>query len=242
MGSDESHFNVSEGNDGQSHRTVSTNYNLFEEKGEPKRYRTEVLPLTNLTPYRYAKPAYRGRTRGIGPFCFTSTEARWLMGGGGGGTKEWRLDREYRPKKTGETVDRRQNNGSVKAVSPHHCPATSALRNCCFNCRAWAVSQGQCPLHCCWATTRSERSPTFEAQLHLPTHDLFWANLKVQLHLPPLDLLIFWSRLEPWGRTHVSEYIYTPRASNTRTCVAHLRRAWCTIQSLFRGPAQDHRE
>ena len=25
--------------------------NLFEEKGEPKRYRTEVLPLTSLTPY-----------------------------------------------------------------------------------------------------------------------------------------------------------------------------------------------
>ena len=25
---------------------------FFEEKGEPKRYRTEVLPLTNLTPYR----------------------------------------------------------------------------------------------------------------------------------------------------------------------------------------------
>ena len=38
------------------------------------------------------------------------------------------------------------------------------------------------------------------AQLHLPTHDLFWANLKVQLHLPALDLLIFWSRLEPWTR------------------------------------------
>ena len=50
--SDESHFNVSEGSDGQSHKTVSTNHNLFEEKGEPKRYRTEVLPLTNLTPYR----------------------------------------------------------------------------------------------------------------------------------------------------------------------------------------------
>ena len=33
------------------HRTVSTNHNLFEEKGEPKRYRTEALPLTNLTPY-----------------------------------------------------------------------------------------------------------------------------------------------------------------------------------------------
>ena len=44
MGSDESHFNVSVGSDGQSHKTVSTNHNLFEEKGEPKRYRTEVLP------------------------------------------------------------------------------------------------------------------------------------------------------------------------------------------------------
>ena len=52
MGSDESHFNVSVGSDGQNHKTVSTNHGLFEEKGEPKRYRTEVLPLTNLTPYR----------------------------------------------------------------------------------------------------------------------------------------------------------------------------------------------
>ena len=52
MGSDESHFNVSVGSDGQSHKRVSTNHNLFEEKGEPKQYRTEVLPLTNLTPYR----------------------------------------------------------------------------------------------------------------------------------------------------------------------------------------------
>ena len=54
MGSDESHFNVSVGSDGQSHDsgTVSTNHNLSEEKGEPKRYRTEVLPLTSLTPYR----------------------------------------------------------------------------------------------------------------------------------------------------------------------------------------------
>ena len=40
------------GNDGQSHKTVSTNHNHFEEKGEPKQYRTEVLPLTSLTPYR----------------------------------------------------------------------------------------------------------------------------------------------------------------------------------------------
>ena len=30
---------------------------------------------------------------------------------------------------------------------------------------------------------------TCSAQLHLPTHDLFWANLRVQLHLPPLRSL-----------------------------------------------------
>ena len=48
VGSDESHFNVSVGSDGQSHKTVSTNHNLSEEKAEPKRYRTKVLPLTSL--------------------------------------------------------------------------------------------------------------------------------------------------------------------------------------------------
>ena len=39
MGSDESHFNVSVESDGQSHKTVSTNHSLFEEKREPKRNR-----------------------------------------------------------------------------------------------------------------------------------------------------------------------------------------------------------
>ena len=70
-----------------------------------------------------------------GSFCFTSTEERLHIRDGDGGkrAREWRLDRWYRPKKTGDTVDRRQNNGSVKAVSPRHCAATSALRNCCFN-------------------------------------------------------------------------------------------------------------
>ena len=52
MGRDESHFNVLAGSGGQSYKTVSTNHNLSEEKGEPKRYRTEVLPLTSVTPYR----------------------------------------------------------------------------------------------------------------------------------------------------------------------------------------------
>ena len=54
MGSDESHFNVSAGSDGQNHKTVSTNHNLSEEKGEPKAvsnrgpsaYESNALPLT----------------------------------------------------------------------------------------------------------------------------------------------------------------------------------------------------
>ena len=49
MGSDESHFNVSLIVRDKVTKTVSTNHNLFEEKGEPKRYRTEVLPFTSLT-------------------------------------------------------------------------------------------------------------------------------------------------------------------------------------------------
>ena len=32
MGSDESHFNVSVGNDGQSHKSVSTNHNFCRER------------------------------------------------------------------------------------------------------------------------------------------------------------------------------------------------------------------
>ena len=36
--------------DGQSYKTVSTNHNLFEEKGEPKQNRAEALLLTSLTP------------------------------------------------------------------------------------------------------------------------------------------------------------------------------------------------
>ena len=45
MGSDDSHFNVSVGSDGQSHRTVSTNHNLLEEKRGPSAYQPHALPL-----------------------------------------------------------------------------------------------------------------------------------------------------------------------------------------------------
>ena len=51
IGSDESHFNVSLiVRDKVTRQCPQTT--TFEEKGEPKRIRTEVLPLTSLTPYR----------------------------------------------------------------------------------------------------------------------------------------------------------------------------------------------
>ena len=49
VGSDESHFNVSVGSDGQIKSQQCPQTTTSEEKGEPKRYRTEVLPLTSLS-------------------------------------------------------------------------------------------------------------------------------------------------------------------------------------------------
>ena len=51
MGSDESRFNVSLIVRDKVIRPCPQT-TTFEEKGEPKRYRTEVLPLTSLPPYR----------------------------------------------------------------------------------------------------------------------------------------------------------------------------------------------
>ena len=51
MGSDESHFNVAVIVRGRVTRQCSQT-TTFEEKGELKRIRTEVLLLTSLTPYR----------------------------------------------------------------------------------------------------------------------------------------------------------------------------------------------
>ena len=67
MGSDESHFNVSVGSDGQSHKTVSTNHSLFEEKGEPKRYRT----VSNRGPSAYQHNALPlGQTGSLPSFSY----------------------------------------------------------------------------------------------------------------------------------------------------------------------------
>ena len=143
MGSDKSHFNVSLiVRDKVTRQCPQTT--TFEEKGEPQQIRTEVLLLTSLTPYHKAKPAH---TRSILHCCLTSTEARWPIRDGdrvGRGRESERLDRGNRPKKTGETADRHQNNRSVKAVSPRHCPATCALRSCSFNCCAGQSTKTMC--------------------------------------------------------------------------------------------------
>ena len=56
MGSDESHFNVSLIVRDKVIRPCPQT-KTFEEKGELKRHQTEVLPLTSLLPYHWAKPA-----------------------------------------------------------------------------------------------------------------------------------------------------------------------------------------
>ena len=57
MGSDESHFNVSlTVRDKVTRQCPQTT--TFEEKGEPKRIRTEVPLLTSQTPNCWAKPAH----------------------------------------------------------------------------------------------------------------------------------------------------------------------------------------
>ena len=147
-------------------------------------------------------------TRKEGPFLFYvyRSEVACRGRGGGGGTRV-----KARPWIPPEK-DRRDR-GPLPEVTMAvlmRCPLATAQRlvHCAIavSTAVLGQSQRQCPLHCCWRTTpRSERSPTFAAQFHLPTHDLFWANLKVQLHLSHplrfLDLLIspgtLWAHAEP---------------------------------------------
>ena len=82
------------------------------------------------------------------------TEARWLIRDGGGGRGGGR-------KSEGSTVDTARKRPERPWTAARtmevlrRCPLAiaqrlvAALRNCCFNCRVWAESQGQCPLRCC---------------------------------------------------------------------------------------------
>ena len=125
-------------------------------------------------------------------------------------TKKWRLDRGYYPKKTGETVDRRRQNngGSVKAAVSSRRPYQATRQ-----CTAQLLFQLPCVgrvkrtdnVRCTAAEEELVEAKEVQlaaAQLLRATHDkLCRANLKVQLHLPPLDLLIFCrSCLEPCSR------------------------------------------
>ena len=65
IGSDESHFNVLLIVRDKVTRQCPQ-ITISEEKGEPKRNRTEVLLLPSLTPYRWAKPAHNGVTKWMG--------------------------------------------------------------------------------------------------------------------------------------------------------------------------------
>ena len=138
-------------------------------------------------------------------FCFTSTEARWLIrdgdsGEGGGRKSEGSLadtarKRPERPWTAARTMEVLRRCPLAIAQRLVHCTiavSTAVLgQSHKDNIRCTAVEE----------QLEAKEVQLFAAQLHLPTHDLFWANLKVQLHLPPLDLLIFLSRLEPWCLT-----------------------------------------
>ena len=132
-------------------------------------------------------------------WCFTSTEARW-------------------PITDGDRVGRgRQSEGSTAETAPKRPerPWTAARTMHCALCDLCTVQLLFQPL-CLGRVTKtlsvaplltnnldnsSKGSPAFLAQLHLPAHDLFWAKLRVQLHLLPLrslDLLISPGTLGSW--------------------------------------------
>ena len=115
-----------------------------------------------------ARRPIRDGYENAGTFCFTSTEARdgdrvgRGKGGGGGNRVETRP--RIPPEKDRRDRGPPQNNGSVKVVSPRHCAATSALRNCCFNRRA-----GQNHRNNVRCTAVEERPEAKEVQLSQPS-------------------------------------------------------------------------
>ena len=149
--------------------------------------------------------------------CFTSPEARWPIRDGervGRGRQSERLDRGNRPKKTRETVDRRQNNGSVPSPLPSDlCTAQLLFQLLCLD--RVTKTMFVALLLTNNLDNSSKGSPALLAQLHLPTHDLFWAKLRVQLHLPPLrslDLLISPGTLRCCTYAHLmSLYVHRDR-------------------------------
>ena len=132
----------------------------------------------------------KGRCRPLLSCCFTSTEVRWPIRDG---------DRVGRGREsegsTAETVRKRPERPWTATRT------MEVLRRC-------PLAIAQRLVHCAIAVSTAVLDRVTKTmsvallltnnldnlkQLHLPTHDLFWAKLRVQLHLPPLrslDLLI----------------------------------------------------
>ena len=76
-------------------------------------------------------------------------------------------------------MDRRRNDGNVKTVSPRHRTATSALRNCCFNCRAGRSTKDN--VRC---TAVEEQLEAKEVQLSQPSST---SLIMISSPTPPLS-------------------------------------------------------
>ena len=127
----------------------------------------------------------------------------------GRGRESERLDRGDRPKKTGETVDRRQNMEVLRrctlAIAQRLVHCAIALSTAVLDRITKTMSVAPLLTNNLDNSKQNKRRPTCSAQLHLPTHDLFWAKLRVQLHLRPLrslDLLISPGTLDAAGPAH----------------------------------------
>ena len=123
-----------------------------------------------------------------------STEARLLIRDGDrvgrgrqseGSTAETARKRPERPWTAARTME-----------VLRRCPLAIAQRlaHCAIAVSSAVLGQSHKDNVCCTAVEEQlegKEVQLSQPMLHLPTHDLFWANLKAQLHLPPLDLLIF---------------------------------------------------
>ena len=128
--------------------------------------------------------------------CLTSTEARWPIRDG---------DRVGRGRQsegsTAETVRKRPERPWTAARTMEvlrRCPLAIAQRlvHCAIAVSTAVLDRVTKTMSVALLLTNNldnskQRCPTCSAQLHLPAHDLFWANLRVQLHLPPLRSLSF---------------------------------------------------
>ena len=168
-----------------------------------------------------------------------------------GSTAETARKRPERPWTAARTIS-----GSVKAVSPRpHCPATCALRNCSFNCCA---GQSHYDNVRCRGTAVDEQLGQLKAkdvQLAQPSstsllsHDLFWAKVRVQLHLPPLRSLdlsfdLAWNpeRMYLWWSLCTTIYLFACDVfwvviNSCSVLIMHRRSGWASpsrsVQSVL---------